>query len=403
MRTLEPRQVGLAAAAALAVCLLSPAASAQCPRGQEMNADTGGRCCWPGQAWSKSRAACIGIPVCPPGYLVQGESCHREPCPQGQSITEDTLDHCCWPGQAWSNAKSRCVGVPQSCPNGRPVLGEDCAPVACEQGQVRMKEGACCWPGQTWWAERAVCVGTPNRCPAGTTAKPEGCISTGWTGFDGAAPEAGSEPAASSAPAAEPGPETWVPPPLLTVETSQQTPPTPVTAPVPVGSEPPPPPVEEQPKGPKKSRTTLALGLLLNDGVAGALAIRISPRLFSLLKDTPFKGTGVLLIEPWVWVGGEADRAVGWFRTGLALNLGAGWEQTLGPFEATVRAGIFNGFTFRTIVDESAKAIGFNYELKAVLGLSLAVPAGEGAKFVLGFDAYLGGTPLFLLSVGVTF
>lgn len=393
---LVQRLLGVAALAAL---LAAGEASAQCPPGQEKSPDTAGNCCWPGQAWSRSRSACIGIPICPAGYKPKGESCEREACPELQYRNDDTQGRCCWAGQVWSTARARCVGVPQMCPAGRAVVGEDCAPTHCEPGQVRVREGACCWPGQSWSAESASCAGTPSQCPAGTSPQPEGCVSQGWTGFDGAAPP--------GSPAAEGGPETWTPPPLL--DAFKAPPQLYSSAPAPVGEggaqvpdaaalAPP-----EEPRGPKKNRTALVLGLLLNDGYAGALQLRINPRLFSVFADTKFKGTGILLIEPWLWLGGEADRGAGWFRAGLAMNLGAGWEQTLGPIEATVRAGVFNALTFRTIVDPSARAIGFNYELKAVLGLTLAVPSGETTKFMVGFDAYVGGVPLFLVGIGAIF
>jgi hypothetical protein len=387
--------------AVVATALLANVAAAQnCPKGQEINSDTAGHCCWPGQAWSKSRGTCIGIPVCGPGYKVQGESCQREACPEMQYINDDTQDHCCWAGQVWSNAKSRCVGVPQMCPGGSKVLGEDCAPLHCEAGQERTNEGACCWPGQRWSASVNACVGNPNKCPSGMSSQPEGCVSLGWTTFDGvstAAPEVAG---------GEAGPESWTPPPLLDAfrappQAMVQAAPTPI---VETGSGVPqtnPLTPPEEPKGPRKGRTTLMLGLLLNDGFAGAFQIRASPRLFSILAETSFKGTGVLLIEPWLWIGGKADRNVGWFRSGLDLNLGAGWEQTLGPIEATVRVGVLNGLSLRTLVGSDASALAFNYDLKAVLGLMLAVPSGEGAKFTVGFDAYLGATPLFLVCIGV--
>lgn len=49
-----------------------------CPEGQVTSVDTGGRCCWPGQAWSKTKSRCIGAPDCPTGFSVQGESCVKQ-------------------------------------------------------------------------------------------------------------------------------------------------------------------------------------------------------------------------------------------------------------------------------------------------------------------------------------
>lgn len=44
-----------------------------CPDGQEVTSDTDGHCCWPGQAWSNGRTACIGVPACPEGFVRAGE------------------------------------------------------------------------------------------------------------------------------------------------------------------------------------------------------------------------------------------------------------------------------------------------------------------------------------------
>ncbi len=50
-------------------------AQAQCPPGQSVSADTAGHCCWPAQAWSSARGACVGAPQCPAGTAPAGESC----------------------------------------------------------------------------------------------------------------------------------------------------------------------------------------------------------------------------------------------------------------------------------------------------------------------------------------
>jgi hypothetical protein len=52
-------------------------------------------------------------------------------CADGQTRSDDTRGHCCWPGQAWSTSKARCVGAP-SCPHGTKPRGEQCAAVAAE-------------------------------------------------------------------------------------------------------------------------------------------------------------------------------------------------------------------------------------------------------------------------------
>ena len=35
-------------------------------------------------------------------------------------------DRCCWPGQAWSQSRATCIGVPKSCPSGAEIQGEAC-------------------------------------------------------------------------------------------------------------------------------------------------------------------------------------------------------------------------------------------------------------------------------------
>jgi len=55
------------------------AAEAACARGQTRGDDTQGHCCWPEQAWSTSKARCVGLPRCPPGTIGHGEQCVAEP------------------------------------------------------------------------------------------------------------------------------------------------------------------------------------------------------------------------------------------------------------------------------------------------------------------------------------
>jgi len=56
-----------------------PAAEAACSHGQRQGDDTQGHCCWPEQAWSTSKARCVGLPRCPPGMIGHGEQCVAEP------------------------------------------------------------------------------------------------------------------------------------------------------------------------------------------------------------------------------------------------------------------------------------------------------------------------------------
>jgi hypothetical protein len=46
-----------------------------CKPGQTRNANTGGHCCWPGQAWSSAQGACSGGPACPSGFRAEGKGC----------------------------------------------------------------------------------------------------------------------------------------------------------------------------------------------------------------------------------------------------------------------------------------------------------------------------------------
>jgi protein-disulfide isomerase len=53
-----------------------------CPDGQVPLAE---HCCWPGQGWSQTRGACIGLARCPPGYVPSGSGCVSDvECPVGQ-------------------------------------------------------------------------------------------------------------------------------------------------------------------------------------------------------------------------------------------------------------------------------------------------------------------------------
>ena len=57
---------------------VAPAAPREerCPLGMGRSADTGGECCWPGQAWSTVRGKCVGVPAsCPAGMISSGETC----------------------------------------------------------------------------------------------------------------------------------------------------------------------------------------------------------------------------------------------------------------------------------------------------------------------------------------
>ncbi len=154
---------------------LAVAQGAACPPGQARSMDTAGHCCWPAQAWSRSRRQCVGVPQCPEGTRVEGETCVSV-CGAGQSITADTAGHCCWPGQAWSSTRQACVGIPQ-CPTGFEAEGQSCRKAGCPEGQAMTPDtaGHCCWPNQVWSSARSACVGIPA-CPPPLVAQGQTCV-----------------------------------------------------------------------------------------------------------------------------------------------------------------------------------------------------------------------------------
>lgn len=136
-----------------------------CNNGKVPQADTPGRCCWPGQSWSNTARRCVGRPQCPGGLVARRQRCT---CPRGQIKAADTSGHCCFPRQAWSSGSGRCVGRPV-CPEGFWMHGESCFEVPpCSLGKVASTDtaGHCCWPGQTWSGAKRECSGSIS-CPAG--------------------------------------------------------------------------------------------------------------------------------------------------------------------------------------------------------------------------------------------
>lgn len=51
------------------------ASTTVCAPGRVAGPETAGRCCWPGQRWSESRARCEGPPQCPQGFAAEGDEC----------------------------------------------------------------------------------------------------------------------------------------------------------------------------------------------------------------------------------------------------------------------------------------------------------------------------------------
>jgi hypothetical protein len=180
----------------LVVALTLAQPRAACAPGQAIGPDTAGHCCWRNQAWSKSQSRCVGVPTCPEGQVVLGESCG---CPAGQATNADTAGHCCWAGQAWSQGRAVCVGVP-SCPATLVQSGEACVdpmsvapppvdaappppveapapPPPMVQSEVDCPgvrvQGLCCAVGQNVVGGRCV---DPLYCPPGTEAAGDQCV-----------------------------------------------------------------------------------------------------------------------------------------------------------------------------------------------------------------------------------
>lgn len=83
-----PRCLSTPARVAPAAPMAQPRAGS-CPTGLVRTSDTQGNCCWPGQAWSSVRLACIGVPTgCPPGMRVAGELCSAAPVARVADLRE---------------------------------------------------------------------------------------------------------------------------------------------------------------------------------------------------------------------------------------------------------------------------------------------------------------------------
>jgi hypothetical protein len=60
---------------------VGPACLPICAGGKARNPPDAGGCCWPGQTWDGTRAACTGTRQCPLGFVNQGEECVARPLP----------------------------------------------------------------------------------------------------------------------------------------------------------------------------------------------------------------------------------------------------------------------------------------------------------------------------------
>src|SRR6185437_3273858 len=106
---------------------VGPAGGGACSDGKEKSADTGGHCCWALQVWSTVK--CVGVPTaCPKGRKLDApkEQCVLADCPAGMVRPLNDRNQCCWPGQAWSKTRDTCVGIPKSCPKTHEIQGETC-------------------------------------------------------------------------------------------------------------------------------------------------------------------------------------------------------------------------------------------------------------------------------------
>ena len=153
----------------------------ECPAGMTDRGDARGHCCWPGQVYTPSQSVCVGPPRCPPRFAVRGGTCVAPPasCPAGMEQSARTQFQCCWPGQSWDPSSGRCTGT-ISCSGGWARAGTRCIPPAgsCAAGRVASAQsaGQCCWPGQRWDAEAGACTGAPACEQVGWTRVRDQCI-----------------------------------------------------------------------------------------------------------------------------------------------------------------------------------------------------------------------------------
>lgn len=360
----------------LLVAVLSMAGAARaaekCETGQVITADTAGHCCWPGQAWSKSRKLCIGVPTaCPMGFVVQEESCVRS-CPKGQVVTAETRGQCCWPGQVFSAVRKVCVGAPTACPEGLTPRGETCA---------------------------------DDRPPSWAVPPPEG-----------PPPVQDSPPAPPPDQAADAPPP---PPPTLEVPP----PPTPLPEPPPPppsgpGQPPRPPPsvapapvprVEKKKEAgeetgpPRRTRAAMTTGVYFGDALGFAFAIPIRIGVYFINPRERFQGVPFILIDPWIWAASRQRGTFADLSLGAGLNVGAGWEQRVGPVEFTARVAIAPLIDYQTAVSGPTRPWTVDFKLRGLVGLRFAVPSGEYSKFLLGIDAFWGGSAFWVAYIGVGF
>lgn len=365
----------------LVLCRVGAALGAEaCPTGQVVTADTFGKCCWPGQAWSRSRKVCIGVPTaCPAGFSVQDETCARS-CPNGQVVTLETRGQCCWPGQVWSAVRKLCVGAPTACPEGLVSRGDTCADTSSE------------------WAVPPPPGSAPGPAPLPAPPPPP-------------QREPDPEPPPPPPPDSPPPPPPPPPGPL-------QPPPPPSSTPAPGANVPPPPPTppaqsgrrpiaevkrDEETGPPRRVRVALITGVYFGEALGFALGLPIRIGVYTINPRERFQGTALILIDPWLWVASRARGTTRDLSFGFGLNVGAGWEQRLGPVEFMARFAVTPAFDIQTALTGSSPPWSIDFKLRGLVGLRFAVPSGEYSKFLLGIDAFWGGPSFWVAYIGVGF
>lgn len=164
---------------------VSPKGDAEpCRQGMVRSVDTKGRCCWPKQVWSESKARCFGPPQCPQTFIRDAlDSCV---CETGKVLSEG---RCCWQGQEWSQLQGKCIGEP-SCPSDMVVDGNRCSTrtemvekckAACEVSASRV-EVECQATADRCMERRIVkdadCLDSLDRCSARTSTERRRCLAT---------------------------------------------------------------------------------------------------------------------------------------------------------------------------------------------------------------------------------
>ncbi len=132
------------------------------------------------------------VPLCPPGYLWDGQRCDRpDPgCKRGWTPTP-VKGRCCPPGQPWNQRLGECGGdtpppppPPPVCPDGYRGKYPDCwkpevqqcnRTARCIGGKVWSMDACACICPQGRVMRHGKCVADQPECPQGTTGTPPRC------------------------------------------------------------------------------------------------------------------------------------------------------------------------------------------------------------------------------------